>query len=138
MGGKTVTEQILSYIESHLDKELTLEKIAKELSYSKFYLSRQFKRNTGVTLHKYIQGRRLAEAAEKLVKTRKPIMEIAFEAGYSSQQAFTKAFCHEFMCTPQKYRKDRVLTQIQNKTCMKRKGRSESNLYQFMKGRAAA
>ncbi len=42
MGKKTVTEQVLSYIESNLDKELTLEKIAKELNYSKFYLARQF------------------------------------------------------------------------------------------------
>ena len=86
MGKKTVTEQVLSYIESNLDKELTLEKIAKELNYSKFYLARQFKRNIGVTLHKYIQSRRLTEAAGKLAESGKPIIEIAFEAGYGSDR----------------------------------------------------
>ncbi len=138
MGEKTVTEQVLFYIESHLNKELTLEKIAKELNYSKFYLARQFKRNMGITLHKYIQSRRLAEAAGKLVESRKPIIEIAFEAGYSSQQAFTRAFCNEFMCTPQKYRKIGEARYRQNQIGMKLKGRPKSNLHLFIEGRAAA
>lgn len=138
MSEKTVTKQVLSYIENHLDQELTLEKIEKELNYSKYYLARQFKRNMGVTLHKYIQSRRLAEAAEKLAESRKPIIEIAFEAGYGSQQAFTRAFCDEFMCTPQKYRKNGELMQRQNKTGIKPRSKSVVNLYQLIKGRAAA
>ncbi|EOS78026.1 MAG: AraC family transcriptional regulator [Lachnospiraceae bacterium] len=138
MGKKTVTEQVLSYIESNLDKELTLEKIAKELNYSKFYLARQFKRNIGVTLHKYIQSRRLTEAAGKLAESGKPIIEIAFEAGYGSQQAFTKAFCKEFMCTPQKYRKIGKVVQRRNKTGMNLNRIEKSNLYLFVEGRAAA
>ena len=36
MHDRTITERILSYIESNLDKELTLEKIAGELNYSRF------------------------------------------------------------------------------------------------------
>ncbi len=100
-----ITKRILLYIEDNLDKELSLEKIAKEFSYSKFYIARTFKDNTGITLYKYIQGRRLDEAARKLAETKQPIVEIAFEAGYGSQQAFTQAFRCAYICTPQEYRR---------------------------------
>ncbi len=105
MSDKRITESVLSYIERNLDQELTLEKIAGDLNYSKYYLARTFKDQTGLTLHKYIQGRRLGEAAGKLAETAQPIVEIAFEAGYGSQQAFTQAFRCAYGCTPQEYRR---------------------------------
>ena len=105
MGKASVTEEVLSYIEDHLGQDLSLEEIARELNYSKYYVARAFKENTGMTLHKYIQGRRLSEAARKLAQTRQPILEVAFDAGYSSQQAFTQAFHQEYLCTPQEYRR---------------------------------
>lgn len=105
MGKASVTEEVLSYIEDHLGQDLSLEEIARELNYSKYYVARAFKENTGMTLHKYIQGRRLSEAARKLAQTRQPILEVAFDAGYSSQQAFTQAFRQEYLCTPREYRR---------------------------------
>ncbi|MBD5528618.1 MAG: helix-turn-helix transcriptional regulator [Lachnospiraceae bacterium] len=105
MGKASVTEEVLSYIEDHLGQELSLEEIARELNYSKYYVARAFKENTGMTLHKYIQGRRLSEAARKLAQTEQPIIEVAFDAGYGSQQAFTQAFRQEYLCTPQEYRR---------------------------------
>ena len=101
MEDMSITKRILLYIEDNLENELSLEKIAKELNYSKFYIARIFKDNTGITLYKYIQGRRLDEAARKLVETKQLIVDIAFEAGYSSQQAFTQAFGCAYQCTPQ-------------------------------------
>lgn len=105
MNDMSVTKRILLYIESHLEQELSLEKIAAELNYSKYYIGRTFKDKTGITLYKYIQGRRLDEAARKLAETKQPIVEIALEAGYGSQQAFTQAFRYTYLCTPQEYRR---------------------------------
>lgn len=105
MGKASVTEEVLSYIEDHLGQDLSLEEIARELNYSKYYVARAFKENTGMTLHKYIQGRRLSEAARKLAQTEQPIIEVAFDAGYGSQQAFTQAFRQEYLCTPREYRR---------------------------------
>jgi len=118
MGDTLITKRILMYIEEHLDKELSLEKIAKELNYSKFYIARTFKDNTGMTLYKYIQGRRLEEAARKLAETKAAIVDVAFEAGYSSQQAFTQAFRCVYACTPQEYRRRGVFTPKQNRIYM--------------------
>lgn len=108
MDGMPITEKVLLYIEDNLDKKLTLEKIAEELHYSKFYMARAFKENTGCTLYKYIRGRRMDEAARKLAQTGKSIAEIALEAGYGSQQAFTQAFGCAYQCTPQEYRRTGV------------------------------
>lgn len=105
MGKASVTEEIIFYIEEHLEEELSLEEIAGGLHYSRYYVARAFKESTGTTLHKYIQRRRLDEAARKLAQTSQPIIEVAFGAGYGSQQAFTQAFRLEYQCTPQEYRR---------------------------------
>lgn len=122
MGKASVTEEVILFIEDHLEQELSLEEIAGALNYSKYYVARAFKENTGMTLHKYIQGRRLSEAARKLAQSRQPIIEVAFNAGYGSQQAFTQAFRQEYQCTPQEYRRmgifvprqDRLADQFSN------------------------
>ncbi|MBO5209224.1 MAG: helix-turn-helix transcriptional regulator [Lachnospiraceae bacterium] len=105
MKKNTVVEQIAEYIENNLEEELSLEKISNELNYSKFYMARIFADNKNCTIYKYIQEKRLAEAARKLIETNKPIIEIAYEAQYNSQQAFSLAFQRKYFCTPAKYRK---------------------------------
>ena len=106
MKKNTVVENIINYIEQHLDEDLSLDKIAKDLNYSKYYIARIFAEETDSTIYKYIQGRRLTVAAQKLTETSKPIVQIAYEAHYNSQQAFTLAFSQLYMCPPQEFRKN--------------------------------
>lgn len=96
--------KVVEYIEDHLDDELSIDEVADRVGYSKFHLNRLFSESVGCTLYKYIQTRRLTKAAEKLVYTTKPIVEIAYDASYDSQQSFTHAFRQLYFCTPQKYR----------------------------------
>lgn len=103
-------KKIIEYIENNLDGQLNLDEVAKEAGYSKFHLNRVFSECVGCTIHKYIQMRRLTVAAEKLVYTKKPIIEIAVEANYSSQQSFTFAFCQLYGHPPQEYRTIKVHT----------------------------
>ena len=118
MGSIPVTKSILSYVEKHLDSGLSLEKIAKELNYSQFYIARVFKEDTGLTLYQYIRSRRLNESARKLVETKLPVIEIAFLAGYGSQQAFTQAFHRVYGYTPQEYRRNGIFLPKQNEIKM--------------------
>ncbi len=108
MSEDKVVQKVVSFIEEHIQEELSLDKIAAALNYSKFYIARTFAEQAGVTIYKYIQGRRLTLAAEKLARTRKPIVEIAYEAHYNSQQAFTLAFGRLYQCTPQTYRRNGI------------------------------
>ena len=102
---KEIVKKVLSYIEDHIEKEINVDKIAKNVGYSRFYLNRIFSECTGITIYKYLQSRRLTIAAEKLVKTEEPIMKIAYEAGYESQQAFTLAFKQLYVYPPKIYRR---------------------------------
>lgn len=138
MGGKSMTKRILSYVEENLGKELTLEKMAGNLNYSKFYMARVFKENTGITLCKYVQGRRLEAAARKLAETKQPIIEIAFEAGYGSQQAFTRAFRQEYRYTPQEYRRIGIFVPRHDRIFMSAGNRMAAISFGYRGGRGAA
>ena len=105
MSERNVTEKTLEYIEKHLEEDLSLDKIAETLNYSKFYMVRAFSKKTGTSIYQYIQRRRLEQAAEKLTETDMPIVRIAYEARYNSQQAFTHAFRQKYFCSPQTYRR---------------------------------
>lgn len=53
----------------------------------------------------YIKNRRLTRAAEELKKTEISIIHIAMTYGYSSQEAFSRAFTDRFGISPNKYRR---------------------------------
>lgn len=98
-------QEVVKYIDAHLEEKLNLDSIAKDVGYSKYHLSRMFVNIVGFTAHNYIQRRRLTEAARLLIFTDNPIMEIALFAGYETQQSFTIGFKDLFRCSPQAFRK---------------------------------
>ena len=108
--GKTIDnlimniETVIDYIESHLDEKLDLEKVSEAVHYSKYHLHRMFTNTVGMTIHDYVQRRRLTEAAKLLVFSSKPIIEVAFFCGYESQQAFSTAFKSMYKVPPAQYR----------------------------------
>lgn len=115
---KEVVKKVVDYIEQNLEKEINLDTISKNIGYSKFYLNRIFTEYTGITMYKYLQNRRLTAAAEKLVKTDKPIIQIAYEAGYDTQQSFSFAFKQIYLYPPKTYRDIGIFTPKQNRISM--------------------
>ncbi len=104
---------VISYIEAHLNKKLDLDTVANAVCYSKYHLHRMFTNTVGITLHDYIQRRKLTEAAKLLVFSEKPIIEIALTAGYESQQAFTSVFKTMYKQTPFEYRQKEFFYPLQ-------------------------
>lgn len=94
----------IDFIESNLADKLDLEIVADAVHYSKYHLHRVFTDTIGLTIHDYVQRRRLTEAAKLLVLSDKLIMEIALIAGYESQQAFTTIFKLMYKKSPKQYR----------------------------------
>ena len=115
---KEVIKKVIDFIERNLEKEISLDNISINIGYSKFHLNRMFTEYTGTTIYKYLQNRRLTVAAEKLVKTDKPIMQIAYEAGYDTQQSFSFAFKQVYLYPPKLYRNIGIFTPKQNKITM--------------------
>lgn len=123
MGDKVILsiENVINYIENHLDGKLELETVAEAVHYSKFHLHRLFTETVGMTIHDYVQRRQLTEAAKLLIFSNKPIMEIALICGYESQQAFTTAFKTMYKSPPAEYRANRSFYPLQLRFTLHRK-----------------
>ncbi len=98
--------EAVTFIEAHLQEKIVLETVADAVHYSKYHLHRMFTDAVGITVHDYIQRRRLTEAARLLTDSQKSIMDISLCAGYESQQAFTSIFKAMYKQTPLAYRKN--------------------------------
>lgn len=112
MENKKTVLNTIEYIEKNLYENLSLDHISKKMNYSKFYLERLFFKAMGCTIYKYIKTRRLEKAAKELIDTDKPISEIALEANYNSQQAFTLAFRKVYNYTPKAFRNIYVINNM--------------------------
>ena len=99
MKSKEHINQILKYIEEHLDEELSCTILAKEAGYSEYYFIRNFKMYMGVTVMEYIGKRRLVKASEDILEGNK-ILDVALKYGWQSHSGFTKAFQREFGFSP--------------------------------------
>ena len=115
MGNPSVTriEAVIDYIENHLDGKLELKTVAEAVHYSKYHLHRLFTDTVGMTIHDYVQRRRLTEAAKLLVFSDQPIIEIALICGYESQQSFSLAFKAMYKSPPAEYREKRCFYPLQ-------------------------
>jgi AraC family transcriptional regulator len=103
----------LWFIETHFAQELTLEEIASIAGVSRYHMSRVFPLATGCSLMQYVRGRRLAEAARSLARGAPDILSVALDAGYSSHEAFTRAFRDQFGVTPEAVRARASLDHIE-------------------------
>lgn len=105
-------EHVIWLIESRLGENPKLDDIAEETGLSRFYISRLFADEKGVTFSAYVRGRRLSEAAKELLTGAPDILSVALGAGYGSHEAFTRAFGDQFGVTPEAMRQRGLETPI--------------------------
>lgn len=100
-------EDILSYINSNLDKELSIDMLSKEFYLNKYYLMHLFKEETGYTLHCYIQKKRLIKASD-LIKSGMQAGIVCSLCGFQDYSSFVRAFKKEFKLSPKQYYKSDI------------------------------
>lgn len=100
-----IIRDLLTWLEGHLDQPLALDNVAAKAGYSKWHLQRMFKDVTGHAIGAYIRARRLSKSAVALRLTARPILDIALQYRFDSQQTFTRAFKKQFALTPALYRR---------------------------------
>ncbi|QVK18003.1 helix-turn-helix transcriptional regulator [Mycoplasmatota bacterium] len=100
--------KVIDYIESNLFLDISLNEIAKELNYSKYYLSREFNTKIGMSIPDYIITRRFTEAILHIKSTDDSISDTAFKCGFNSSSYFIKKFKSKFGITPKVYLKKNV------------------------------
>ena len=85
---QTIVEEVDKCIKNGDDEALTLSALSKKLGFSEYYLSRKFKEISGMHFRDYLRYRSLAFALKDVRDTRKGLLDIALEHGFSSHEAF--------------------------------------------------
>ncbi len=108
-------QKAINYIEEHLQETITMEQIANEVNASVFHFQRTFSILTDMSIADYIRRRRLTLAAQELINTDIKVIDLAFQYGYDSPEAFTKAFRKQHNVTPSEARKQQGPLQSYNR-----------------------
>lgn len=97
-------QNILDYIEEQLCDELSLEQIADQAYMSIPSLYRLFYTYTGHPIKEYVRKRRISVSAWKIRYSSRSMLDIAFDCGFNSYQAFTKIFKKIVGMSPKDYK----------------------------------
>ncbi|MEW1873182.1 AraC family transcriptional regulator [Streptomyces caelestis] len=84
--------QALEHIEGRLDQQVDVAEVARIAATSEYHLRRMFSALAGMPLSEYVRRRRLTVAGAEVLAGREPLLEIAVRYGYSSGEAFARAF----------------------------------------------
>lgn len=101
-----LVREVIREIETGIKNDIDTQQLAESTGYSLPHLCRIFRNTTGVTLATYLRVVKLRLAANELLHSNHSIMRISVEYGFSSQQAFCRAFKAELGCSPSYYRKN--------------------------------
>ena len=83
--------KVARYINAYLDKNISLDIIAKKFFISKYYLCRSFKKYSGVSIHAYINHKRVMYA-KQLIDSGETASGAAYKVGFGDYSAFYRAY----------------------------------------------
>lgn len=103
---QVIVDEIDKCIKNYNGEALTLRFLSQRLGYSEFYTTRKFKEISGMSFREYLRHRKLAFALKEVRDSEKSFLDIAFDYGFSSHEAFTRAFKSAYGIVPSDYRKE--------------------------------
>lgn len=139
--------EALEYIEDNLTEDIKTEAIAKKLFCSKSSIEKLFKIVTNLSIKDYTIRRRMSRAAKDILNyPEMSLLDLSVKYGYSSNEAFTRAFKGVWHVNPSEYRKDpfhfelfpalKLETELMEDESMKSKKKVDiSELYDYIKER---
>ena len=105
--GKLALNQVLDYIDAHLEQEIQLADLAQVTNLNPCYFSSLFKHSMGISPWQYVMQQRVEHAKKLLNQHHFSISEIAIQCGFNSQSHFTHQFRKLTGVTPKAYRQKR-------------------------------
>ncbi len=104
--------RVIEYIYKHLDRDLDVNTLADVALMSPYHFHRIYRQIAQETVNMTVRRLRLQYAAAELIRSEQPLAHIAKSIGYSSTEAFIRAFDKQFDETPNDYRKNRKVSAI--------------------------
>ena len=99
-------KKIADYVAEHYWEEVTLDRLAEDLRYSKNYLCKVFKSAAGCTISEYSNFLKIRKAYDLVCCTDQKLSEIAANCGFSSIHYFSRVF-HKYVGMPPSQVRDR-------------------------------
>lgn len=107
--GKKMPEwakELKELIQDHIDTNLNLKELSRDLDINPSYLSREFSKHFGnLTFGEYIRTQRIEKAIELMQDPSYSLTHIAYLTGFSDQSHFTRIFKKHTGSSPSQYRK---------------------------------
>jgi len=92
--------RLTEFIESNIERTITLADLAERANVSRFHFARLFKRSTGMTAISFVEQCRIRRAKSLILETKLPLAEVALMTGFADQSHFTRRFQRQLGCTP--------------------------------------
>lgn len=92
-------QQVIQYLSENLTKDLRIETLSKQIGVSPSYIQHGFKKEMGISLHRYITQRRMILARERIARGEKPT-KIYLDCGYKDYSSFYKTYTQFFGYPP--------------------------------------
>ena len=97
-------ESAIRYIRQHLEEDILVGELADRLGMNPGYLTRIFKKKTGLNLKRFIDNEKMSAAKLLLTTTNLPVTIISEHVGYANYSNFSRSFRQLVGCTPTEYR----------------------------------
>ncbi len=104
--GKKLLNRIFSFVEDNFCDECSLSNLSDIIGYDYSYLSRYFKKTTGISFNAYVNRYRLSHACYLMENTEQSILQCAYNSGFASLRNFNRCFKENFKITPTQYLKN--------------------------------
>lgn len=100
-----VINSIVDYLNEHYSEKVSLIEVADMVHLNHQYLSRLFKKYTGVNFQDFLTTIRLYQALYLINETDESLTDICFECGFSDYKYLNSKFQKQYGCSPKEYRK---------------------------------
>ncbi len=98
------TAALLKFVDDHFTEEISREQLSELFFFDPDYITKIFKRETGMSFKNYVIGKRLDLARKLLEETDSPVHDIALKVGYDNYSYFTRLFKKSYGITPIEFR----------------------------------
>ncbi len=108
-------ESILRYLSEHLTEPVSIDDLAARFFVSKYHMMRQFRAQTGYTIHGYLTGKRLM-FARAMIAAGTPVLQASEESGFGDYSAFLRAYRKQFGAAPNQEKRANTPQKWENPT----------------------
>lgn len=108
-------ESILRYLSEHLTEPVSIDDLATRFFVSKYHMMRQFRAQTGYTIHGYLTGKRLM-FARAMIAAGTPVLQASEESGFGDYSAFLRAYRKQFGAAPNQEKRANTPQKWENPT----------------------